>query len=166
MPGGEVIGKQFIMDSNPRVKFGTAPLAGHMTDTFAGMFNADGSAQLKVNPEAIIKRARKIDTIVAIMQDIQKRMEDLEDEVNQESRALRNNLNADTAEGARFSELTIWDVDEILTERAKKYHNGVYTFHDPEKFQAFYQSNESNIKQLKAFQTELMHAAKKNPRAR
>lgn len=161
VPGGIPIGKQFIMDTNPAVLGGTMPIKGHMRDTFVGMFNADGTAQLKVKPDEIIRRAERIDNIVSVMRKLQNRMEELEDKVNQESKRLRNRLNEDTVEGARFRELTIWDVDNMLTERSKKHRNGIYMFHDPEKFERFYESNEKNIKRLKEFKMELIQAAKK-----
>ncbi|MEN2667875.1 hypothetical protein [Listeria aquatica] len=41
------------MDTNPNEAFGTAIIMlGICVETFAGMFNADGTAQLKVNPDA------------------------------------------------------------------------------------------------------------------
>ncbi|WP_438775619.1 lipase family protein, partial [Enterococcus sp. DIV0418] len=161
VPNERLIGKQFIMDTNPNAPFGTAIVMGHMRGTFAGMFNADGTAQLKVNPDAVIAQAGRIDNIVSIMRKIQQRMQQLEEDVNQKSKQLRNKLNDETVEGGKYSELTIWDVDEILTERSKKYQNGIYTYHDPEQFQRFYESNEKNIKKLKEFQRELIQAAKK-----
>ncbi|WP_167630527.1 lipase family protein [Listeria valentina] len=161
VPNGVTIGKQFIMDTNPNAKFGTAVFMGHMRGTFAGMFNADGTAKLKVNPDAVIAQAGRIDNIVSIMRKIQQHMQQLEEDVNQKSKKLREKLNDETVEGGKYSELTIWDVDEILTERSKKYQNGIYTFHDPEQFQRFYESNEKNIKKLKEFQKELIQAAKK-----
>ncbi|MEN2667876.1 hypothetical protein [Listeria aquatica] len=98
---------------------------------------------------------------MSIMRKIQQRMQQLEEDVNQKSKQLRNKLNDETVEGGKYSELTIWDVDEILTERSKKYQNGIYTYHDPEAFQRFYESNEKNIQKLKEFQRELIQAAKK-----
>lgn len=159
VPGGMVIGKQFIMDMNSDVSLGSYIFMGHLKGTFAGMFTASGSAKLKVNPDMVIQQARRLDDVLAIMQQTQYRMQDLEEEVSKRSRKLRADLEDDTREGARFSELTVWDVDEALTERAVKYHGGVYTFHDPAKFEAFYALNEQQMRRLRGFQEELIQAA-------
>ncbi|WP_088839404.1 lipase [Listeria sp. ILCC792] len=160
VPNGETIGQQFIMDTNPNAKLGTFVFMGHMRGTFSDMFHTNGTAKLKIEPNAVIQQANRIDNVVAVMRKVQQRMEDLEEVARQESRQLRQRLEEDTIEGARFSELTSWDVDNALTEESVHYRNGVYEFHDADKFEEFYASNEKNIKKLLAFQHELIQAAK------
>lgn len=160
VPNGVPIGQQFIMDTNPNAKMGTFVFMGHMRGTFTGMFHGDGTAQLKVSPDAVIQQANRIDYVVEVMQKVQQRMEDLEEVARQKSRQLRQRLEDDTIEGAQFSELTSWDVDDALTEKSVHYRNGVYEFHDADKFEKFYTSNERNIQKLLGFQRELIQAAK------
>lgn len=51
-------------------------------------------------------------------------------------------------------------MDDALTEKSVHYRNGVYEFHDADKFDKFYTSNERNIQKLLGFQRELIQAAK------
>lgn len=130
-----------------------------MQSTFTGCFEADGSAELLINPDEIINQIERLDEIFAKMRQVENYMQDYEEWEKMQSQRLRSQLDEETLEGGKYSELTSWDVDDVLTEVSRKYKDGVYRFHNTDKFEEFYDENRKTIQKLNGFKEEVISAA-------
>ncbi|EFS01707.1 lipase superfamily, partial [Listeria seeligeri FSL N1-067] len=141
-PNAEVFYKQYLMERNSSEnKLDKLGIGGHMQSTFTGCFEADGSAELLINPDEIINQIERLDEVFAKMRQVENYMQDYEEWEKMQSQRLRSQLDEETWEGGKYSELTSWDVDDVLTEVSRKYKDGVYRFHNTDKFEEFYDEN-------------------------
>ncbi|MBF2599890.1 hypothetical protein IA929_07700 [Listeria seeligeri] len=97
--------------------------------------------------------------LVAKMRQVENYMQDYEEWEKMQSQRLRSQLDEETWEGGKYSELTSWDVDDVLTEVSRKYKDGVYRFHNTDKFEEFYDENRKTIQKLNGFKEEVISAA-------
>lgn len=159
-PNAEVFYRQYLMKRNSSEnnldKFG---IGGHMQSTFIGCFGVDGAAELLVKPDEIINQIKRLDDVFAKMCQIENFMQDYEEWEKIQSQRLRSQLDEETWEGGKYSELTNWDVDDVLTEVSRKYKDGVYRFHNTDKFEEFYDENRKTIQKLNGFKEEVISAA-------
>ncbi|MBF2545710.1 lipase family protein [Listeria seeligeri] len=159
-PNAEVFYKQYLMERNSSEnKLDKLGIGGHMQSTFTGCFEADGSAELLINPDEIINQIERLDEVFAKMRQVENYMQDYEEWEKMQSQCLRSQLDEETWEGGKYSELTSWDVDDVLTEVSRKYIDGVYRFHNTDKFEEFYDENRKTIQKLNGFKEEVISAA-------
>ncbi|WP_270994737.1 lipase family protein [Listeria seeligeri] len=159
-PNAEVFYKQYLMERNSSEnKLDKLGIGGHMQSTFTGCFEADGSAELLINPDEIINQIERLDEVFAKMRQVENYMQDYEEWEKMQSQRLRSQLDEETWEGGKYSELTSWDVDDVLTEVSRKYKDGVYRFHNTDKFEEFYDGNRKTIQKLNGFKEEVISAA-------
>ncbi|KKD50522.1 lipase family protein [Listeria seeligeri] len=159
-PNAEVFYKQYLMERNSSEnKLDKLGIGGHMQSTFTGCFEADGSAELLINPDEIINQIERLDEVFAKMRQVENYMQDYEEWEKMQSQRLRSQLDEETWEGGKYSELTSWDVDDVLTEVSRKYKDGVYRFHNTDKFEEFYDENRKTIQKLNGFKEEVISAA-------
>lgn len=159
-PNAEVFYKQYLMERNSSEnKLDKLGIGGHMQSTFTGCFEADGSAKLLINPDEIINQIERLDEVFAKMRQVENYMQDYEEWEKMQSQRLRSQLDEETWEGGKYSELTSWDVDDVLTEVSRKYKDGVYRFHNTDKFEEFYDENRKTIQKLNGFKEEVISAA-------
>ncbi|MBM5611369.1 lipase family protein [Listeria seeligeri] len=159
-PNAEVFYKQYLMERNSSEnKLDKLGIGGHMQSTFTGCFEADGSAELLINPDEIINQIERLDEVFAKMRQVENYMQDYEEWEKMQSQRLRSHLDEETWEGGKYSELTSWDVDDVLTEVSRKYKDGVYRFHNTDKFEEFYDENRKTIQKLNGFKEEVISAA-------
>ncbi|WP_270998527.1 lipase family protein [Listeria seeligeri] len=159
-PNAEVFYKQYLMERNSSEnKLDKLDIGGHMQSTFTGCFEADGSAELLINPDEIINQIERLDEVFAKMRQVENYMQDYEEWEKMQSQRLRSQLDEETWEGGKYSELTSWDVDDVLTEVSRKYKDGVYRFHNTDKFEEFYDENRKTIQKLNGFKEEVISAA-------
>ncbi|WP_343034611.1 hypothetical protein [Listeria valentina] len=156
--GSQYVAKRNTVDVGLKGVFGAIP--GHYNETFEGCFSADGAMELKIDTEGIIRVAQDIDRVLHELQQAKSDLEHIEEDHKKKSQKIRNKLDDRTGLGGRYSELTSWNVDDVLTELSTRYQNGTYCYYDPEEFERYYQKNLATQKQLKAFQAELIEAAK------
>ncbi|MBF2671024.1 lipase family protein [Listeria seeligeri] len=159
-PNAEVFYKQYLMERNSSEnKLDKLGIGGHMQSTFTGCFEADGSAELLIKPDEIINQIERLDEVFAKMRQVENYMQDYEEWEKMQSQRLRSQLDEETWEGGKYSELTSWDVDDVLTEVSRKYKDGVYRFHNTDKFEEFYDENRKTIQKLNGFKEEVISAA-------
>lgn len=159
-PNAEVFYKQYLMERNSSEnKLDKLGIGGHMQSTFTGCFEADGSAELLINPDEIINQIERLDEVFAKMRQVENYMQDYEEWEKMQSQRLRSQLDEETWEGGKYSELTSWDVDDVLTEVSRKYKDGVYRFHNTDKFEEFYDENRKTIQKLNGFKEEVISAS-------
>ncbi|HAK1572496.1 TPA: lipase [Listeria monocytogenes] len=159
-PNATVFYQQFLMKRNAsKNKLDKLGIGGHMQSTFTGCFGEAGSAELLVKPDEIINQIRRLDDIFMKMRQIENIMQDYEEWEKSQSKRLRSWLDEETWEGGMYSELTTWDVDDVLTEVSRKYKDGIYRFHDTDKFEEFYDGNRKAIQKLSGFKEEVINAA-------
>lgn len=157
-----VIGSQYIAERN-NVKVGAkgvfGAIPGHYNETFEGCFSNTGTMKLKVDVDAIIKYAQDIDGIIHLLQMSNDDLENIEKDLQLGSKKIQNQLEDEIGIGGAYSELTTWDIDDVLTELCTKYRNGIYCFYSPDEFERYYEMNHHTCKLLKNFQIELIDAA-------
>ncbi|HCQ5124808.1 TPA: hypothetical protein OK954_002798 [Listeria monocytogenes] len=157
-----IVGSQYIAERN-NVKVGVkgvfGAIPGHYNETFEGCFSSDGTMKLKVDVDSIIKHAQDIDNIIQSLQTNNDDLENLEEKLQIGSKKIQNQLEEEIRIGGVYSELTTWDIDDVLTELCTKYKNGVYCFYNPNEFEKYYEMNHQTRRLLKNFQIELVDAA-------
>lgn len=157
-----VIGSQYIAERN-NIKVGVkgvfGAIPGHYNETFEGCFSSTGTMKLKVDVDAIIKYAQGIDGIIHLLQMSNDDLENIEKDLQLGSKKIQNQLEDEIGIGGAYSELTTWDIDDVLTELCTKYRNGIYCFYNPDEFERYYEMNHHTCKLLKNFQIELIDAA-------
>lgn len=160
--GSPVIGSQYIAERN-NVKVGVkgvfGAIPGHYNETFEGCFSSTGTMKLKVDVDAIIKYAQGIDDIIHSLQTSNDDLANIEKDLQLGSKKIQNQLENEIGIGRAYSELSTWDIDDVLTELCTKYRNGIYCFYNPDEFERYYEMNYHACKLLKNFQIELIDAA-------
>lgn len=160
--GSPIIGSQYIAERNKvevgvKGVFGAIP--GHYNETFEGCFSSDGTMKLKVDVDTIIRYAQDIDRIIHSLQTSNDDLANIEKDLQLGSKKIQNQLEDEIGIGGAYSELSTWDIDDVLTELCTKYKNGVYCFYNPDEFERYYEMNHQTCKLLKNFQIELIDAA-------
>lgn len=160
--GSPIIGSQYIAERNKvevgvKGVFGAIP--GHYNETFEGCFSSEGTMKLKVDVDTIIRYAQDIDRIIHSLQTSNDDLANIEKDLQLGSKKIQNQLEDEIGIGGAYSELSTWDIDDVLTELCTKYKNGVYCFYNPDEFERYYEMNHQTCKLLKNFQIELIDAA-------
>ncbi|PHG01461.1 hypothetical protein [Bacillus toyonensis] len=149
--GAPMIGKQFTTKSNGTDSFLAAVFMGqHPTSTFQDMFHNNGSVQLDLEPDDIIRHAKEIQKISDILSNIVKNIERFQQQEEDEVAKLKSQLKHETGPGGKYHLLEEHEVDEAIREVAKISQNGKDYFHDV-------QLAEELIHLLRKKQKELIH---------
>ncbi|MFJ7819820.1 MULTISPECIES: hypothetical protein [Bacillus cereus group] len=149
--GAPMIGKQFTTKSNGTDSFLAAVFMGqHPTSTFQDMFHNNGSVQLDLEPDDIIRHAKEIQKISDILSNIVKNIERFQQQEEDEVAKLKSQLKHETGPGGKYHLLEEHEVDEAIREVAKISQNGKDYFHDV-------QLAEKLIHLLRKKQKELIH---------
>ncbi|MFD4854704.1 hypothetical protein ACFVV6_30065 [Bacillus mycoides] len=149
--GAPMIGKQFTTKSNGTDSFLAAVFMGqHPTSTFQDMFHNNGSVQLDLEPDNIIRHAKEIQKISDILSNIVKNIERFQQQEEDEVAKLKSQLKHETGPGGKYHLLEEHEVDEAIREVAKISQNGKDYFHDV-------QLAEKLIHLLRKKQKELIH---------
>jgi len=109
VPFGKVIGKNFIAYSNS----GKIPILGHMTSTFLGMFNADGSAKIYYDPTILSASGKDF---INLSESLLKTLRQLQNFEEREGLAIMNLMKTiqNGLNGGCYSELSDSDVTEVI----------------------------------------------------
>ncbi|PDY44375.1 cytoplasmic protein [Bacillus pseudomycoides] len=130
--GAPSIGKQFTVkhsgaDEGFKANLG---MKGHFQASFEGMFHSNGSPILQLEPEDIIRQAKKIQTLSNRLSDIAKNIEEFQRKEAEAVQKLKNQLKHETGPGGRYHLLEEHEVDEAISQIAKIRKGGNDYFHD------------------------------------
>ncbi|MED0906565.1 hypothetical protein [Bacillus nitratireducens] len=149
--GAPMIGKQFTTKSNGTDSVLAAVFMGqHPMSTFQKMFHNNGSVQLELEPDDVIRHAKEIQKISVILSDIVKNIEKFQQQEEEEIAKLKSQLKHETGPGGKYHLLEEHEVDEAIREVAKISQNGKDYFYDV-------QLAEELIHLLRKKQKELIH---------
>ncbi|MGG0730974.1 cytoplasmic protein [Bacillus paramycoides] len=130
--GAPLIGKQYTVKQNDTEQGFLTRLTmdGHGRDTFRGSFHSNGSPILKLEPEDIIRQAKKIQTLSNQLSNIAKNIEEFQKKEAEAVQKLKNQLKHETGPGGRYHLLEEHEVDEAISQIAKIRKGGNDYFHD------------------------------------
>ncbi|PGD98553.1 hypothetical protein [Bacillus pseudomycoides] len=159
--GEPLIGKQFTVKHSGVDEGWMANLGmkGHFRPSFEGMFHANGSPILQLEPDDIIARAKEIqkisDTLLRIVESIEKFQRQEEEEVAK----LKSQLKHETGPGGKYHLLEEHEVDEAIRKIAKTSQNGKDYFHDVKLAEELIHLLRKKQKELSRFGYDIADAA-------
>ncbi|PGR59556.1 cytoplasmic protein, partial [Bacillus cereus] len=130
--GAPLIGKQYTLRQNDTKEGFLTRLTmdGHGRDTFRGSFHSNGSPILKLEPEDIIRQAKKIQTLSNRLSDIAKNIEEFQRREAEAVQKLKSQLKYETGPGGKYHLLEAYEIDEAISRIAKTKEGGNDYFHD------------------------------------
>ncbi|PHF79448.1 cytoplasmic protein, partial [Bacillus toyonensis] len=131
----------------------------HGRDTFKGSFHSNGSPILKLEPEDIIKQAKKIQTLSNRLSDIAKNIEEFQRNEAEAVQKLKNQLKHETGPGGRYHLLEEHEVDEAISQIAKIRKGGNDYFHDANLAEELIHLLKKEQKSLSRFGDDISDAA-------
>ncbi|MGX5569382.1 cytoplasmic protein [Bacillus toyonensis] len=159
--GAPLIGKQYTVRQNDTKQglFTRLTMDGHGRDTFKGSFHSNGSPILKLEPEDIIKQAKKIQTLSNRLSDIAKNIEEFQRNEAEAVQKLKNQLKHETGPGGRYHLLEEHEVDEAISQIAKIRKGGNDYFHDANLAEELIHLLKKEQKSLSRFGDDISDAA-------
>lgn len=159
--GAPLIGKQFTVRQNDTKEGFLTRLAmeGHGRDTFRGEFHSNGGAVLKLEPEDIIRQAKKIQKLSNQLSDIAKNIEEFQRKEAEAVQKLKNQLKHETRPGGKYHLLEEHEVDEAISQIAKIRKDGNDYFHDANKAEELIHILRKEQKSLSQFGDDISDAA-------
>ncbi|MEK4811655.1 MULTISPECIES: cytoplasmic protein [Bacillus] len=159
--GAPLIGKQFTVRQNDTKEdfFTRLTMDGHGRDTFKGSFHSNGSPILKLEPEDIIKQAKKIQTLSNRLSDIAKNIEEFQRREAEAVQKLKSQLKYETGPGGKYHLLEAYEIDEAISRIAKTKEGGNDYFHDVHMAEELIHLLRKEQKSLSRFGDEISDAA-------
>ncbi|MFI8709922.1 hypothetical protein ACIGHG_23420 [Bacillus sp. NPDC077411] len=160
--GATLVGRQYTVKSNGKTDnlLALFLMGEHPTETFKGMFHANGSARLQLEPDEIIKEAEGLQTISHTLLRIAKNIEEFQRKEEEAIAELKRQLKRETGSGGRYHLLSEHDVDEAIAEIAKVRRNGQEYFYDVDLAEELIHLLQKEQKNLDNFGERIAHAAK------
>ncbi|PGZ97133.1 hypothetical protein COE51_15235 [Bacillus pseudomycoides] len=130
--GAPIIGKQYTVKGNGKLDkiLAVVFMGEHPMNTFEGMFHSNGSVQLKLESEEIIRQAREIQAVSDKLLDIARNIEEFQRREEEAIMELKRKLKHETGSGGKYHLLSGHDVDKATAEIAKARRNGRDYFYD------------------------------------
>ncbi|KMP92813.1 cytoplasmic protein [Bacillus wiedmannii] len=159
--GAPLIGKQYTVRQNDTKQglFTRLTMDGHGRDTFKGSFHSNGSPILKLEPEDIIKQAKKIQTLSNRLSDIAKNIEEFQRREAEAVQKLKSQLKYETGPGGKYHLLEAYEIDEAISRIAKTKEGGNDYFHDVHIAEELIHLLRKEQKSLSRFGDEISDAA-------
>ena len=159
--GAPLIGKQYTVRQNDTEQgfLTSLTMDGHGRDTYRGEFHSNGSPILKLEPEDIIRQAKKIQTLSNRLSDIAKNIEEFQRNEAEAVQKLKNQLKHETGPGGRYHLLEEHEVDEAISQIAKIRKGGNDYFHDANLAEELIHLLRKEQKSLSRFGDEISDAA-------
>ncbi|PHE62237.1 cytoplasmic protein, partial [Bacillus pseudomycoides] len=159
--GAPLIGKQYTTRQNDTKEGFLTRLTmdGHGRDTYRGSFHSNGSPILKLEPEDIIRQAKKIQTLSNRLSDIAKNIEEFQRKEAEAVQKLKSQLKHETGPGGRYHLLEEHEVDEAISQIAKIRKGGNDYFHDANIAEELIHILRKEQKSLSQFGDEISDAA-------
>ncbi|MED1042217.1 cytoplasmic protein (plasmid) [Bacillus mycoides] len=159
--GAPLIGKQYTVRQNDTEQGFITRLImdGHGKDTFRGSFHSNGSPILKLEPDDIIRQAKKIQTLSNRLSEIAKNIEEFQKKEAEAVQKLKNQLKHETGPGGRFHLLEEHEVDEAISQIAKTRQGGNDYFHDANLAEELIHLLRKEQKSLSQFGDDISDAA-------
>ncbi|PHA33627.1 cytoplasmic protein [Bacillus wiedmannii] len=159
--GAPLIGKQYTVRQNDTKQglFTRLTMDGHGRDTFKGSFHSNGSPILKLEPEDIIKQAKKIQTLSNRLSDIAKNIEEFQRREAEALQKLKSQLKYETGPGGKYHLLEAYEIDEAISRIAKTKEGGNDYFHDVHIAEELIHLLRKEQKSLSRFGDEISDAA-------
>ncbi|PRD04709.1 cytoplasmic protein [Bacillus sp. MYb56] len=159
--GAPLIGKQYTLRQNDTKEgfLTRLTMEGHGRDTFRGSFHSNGSPILKLEPEDIIRQAKKIQTLSNRLSEIAKNIEEFQKKEAEAVQKLKNQLKHETGPGGRFHLLEEHEVDEAISQIAKIRKGGNDYFHDANLAEELIHLLKKEQKSLSRFGDDISDAA-------
>ncbi|ASL62740.1 cytoplasmic protein [Bacillus cereus] len=159
--GAPLIGKQFTVRQNDTKEglFTRLTMEGHGRDTFRGSFHSNGSPILKLEPEDIIRQAKRIQTLSNRLSDIVKNIVEFQRNEAEAVQKLKNQLKHETGPGGRYHLLEEHEVDEAISQIAKIRKGGNDYFHDANLAEELIHLLKKEQKSLSRFGDDISDAA-------
>ncbi|EOO32825.1 hypothetical protein [Bacillus mycoides] len=159
--GAPLIGKQYTLRQNDTKEgfLTRLTMEGHGRDTFRGSFHSNGSPILKLEPDDIIRQAKKIQTLSNRLSEIAKNIEEFQKKEAEAVQKLKNQLKHETGPGGRFHLLEEHEVDEAISQIAKTRQGGNDYFHDANLAEELIHLLRKEQKSLSQFGDDISDAA-------
>lgn len=146
--GAPLIGLQFVTKGK-----------GHGIDNFLPHFSGNGSAAVKVDPDATIQYANRLKNIASNLDNVIDALETYREEEEKEVKKMIRELKAETHSGGMLHLLDENDVEEAVREISRSKVGGVYRFHDEEGLDSLIQKLHKKKKELWDFGDKVGYAA-------
>lgn len=146
--GAPLIGLQFVTKGK-----------GHGIDNFLPHFSGNGSAAVKIDPDATIQYANRLKNIASNLDSVIDALETYREEEEKEVKKMIRELKEETHSGGMLHLLNENDVEDAVREIARNKVGGVYRFHDEEELNALIRKLHKKKKELWDFGDKVGYAA-------
>ncbi|EIT87261.1 cytoplasmic protein [Fictibacillus macauensis ZFHKF-1] len=159
--GAQSIGKQYHVKGTGKFDPVMSPigLGGHPMTSYAGMFNKDGSIQLKIQPEEVMKEARRLGEVAEILYRVEQNIRSFQREQEVEVTRIKAKFHSKAGGGEEYSLLSPSDVDDIITDMALHRRVGIDLFYDIDLAQDLLHLLKKNHESLGEFSLKVEQAA-------